>query len=165
MGRVLGAVEQVSGASALTVMGLWPRNRQLVAIRRGNPLHIAEVEVGYYMASLAAGLPLPMDQIMVFKDGSAVRFTQRGAVVDIETDTVRPAVVVAEVKKPVRELRTELDPVAGMQSNAELFDDDDWWKDQPGSRSKPLRGELREKAKGKPAINADGTPTEDYRGG
>lgn len=96
MGRLLSAVEQTDGN--LAVLGLWNRKRQLVAIRRGNPLHIAENERGYYMASLAAGMPVPAAEVKIVGDNTAVRFTQRGVMVDIEADTVRPMAAPARAK-------------------------------------------------------------------
>jgi glucosamine 6-phosphate synthetase-like amidotransferase/phosphosugar isomerase protein len=58
----------------LVLLGLWPRPDRLVAVRRGNPLHYAKTEQGFYLASLADGLP---GQPCAVKDGTACLFTRK----------------------------------------------------------------------------------------
>lgn len=53
--RCAGAANIASGRD-LVMLGLWKPGR-LVAVRRGNPLHLGETSRGYYLASLASGLP------------------------------------------------------------------------------------------------------------
>lgn len=167
MARLLSAVEQTS-EGPLAVMGLWNRRRQLVAIRRGNPLHIVENEDGYYLASLAQGMPGPAKDVKIFADNSAVRFTQRGAVIDIESDTVR----MAAPRKPKASLfemtDEELDAMVRAAPNPE--------KILPGvkygSRVQPVKARAaganlrgaRPFAAGR-GVADDGTVGDDYRGG
>ena len=54
----------------LVLLGLWPRPDRLVAVRRGNPLHYSKTEQGFYLASLADGLP---GQPCAIKDRTACR--------------------------------------------------------------------------------------------
>jgi glucosamine 6-phosphate synthetase-like amidotransferase/phosphosugar isomerase protein len=58
----------------LVLLGLWPRPDRLVAIRKGNPLHVSLTEQGYYLASLADGLP---GKVLQFRDGAACLFTRK----------------------------------------------------------------------------------------
>lgn len=58
----------------LVLLGLWPRPDRLVAVRQGNPLHCGRTEQGYYLASLADGLPGP---VQGFKDHTACFFTRK----------------------------------------------------------------------------------------
>lgn len=186
MGRLISAVD-LTGHSDLTVMGLWNRKRQLVAIRRGNPLHITEVDDGFYIGSLKAGLP---GTVNVIKDYSAVRFTQRGIMVDIERDEVArpqlakwPAVTspgtaggqtsfvsleseeqsefermqLAEMEELSRDIPSTLAAPKASKTSA----DDKWWHHKPGSRKAPQKA-----SEGGPTgVNADGTVTGEYRGG
>jgi glucosamine 6-phosphate synthetase-like amidotransferase/phosphosugar isomerase protein len=59
----------------LVLLGLWPRPDRLVAVRRGNPLHFGRTEQGYYLASLADGLP---GEVHAIKDNTARLFTRKG---------------------------------------------------------------------------------------
>jgi glucosamine 6-phosphate synthetase-like amidotransferase/phosphosugar isomerase protein len=61
-------------AQPLVLLGLWPRPDRLVAVRQGNPLHYGRTEKGYYLASLADGLPGPVHSL---PDGSACLFTRK----------------------------------------------------------------------------------------
>jgi glucosamine 6-phosphate synthetase-like amidotransferase/phosphosugar isomerase protein len=61
--------------SPLVLLGLWPRPDRLVAVRRGNPLHVAQTEQGDYLASLAEGLP---GNVQAVRDGTACLFTAKG---------------------------------------------------------------------------------------
>lgn len=61
----------------LVLLGLWPRPDRLVAVRRGNPLHYSRTERGYYLASLADGLPGPVTRV---DDETALLFTKKGVV-------------------------------------------------------------------------------------
>jgi glucosamine 6-phosphate synthetase-like amidotransferase/phosphosugar isomerase protein len=60
--------------SPLVLLGLWPRPDRLVAIRRGNPLHYGKTEHGFYLASLATGLP---GEVFAVKDHTARMFTRK----------------------------------------------------------------------------------------
>lgn len=64
-----------ASSSPLVLLGLWPRPDRLVAIRRGNPLHVATTEHGVYLASLADGLP---SEVFAIRDRSARVFTSKG---------------------------------------------------------------------------------------
>jgi glucosamine 6-phosphate synthetase-like amidotransferase/phosphosugar isomerase protein len=68
--RLKNAVDQVE-SSALAVLGLWNHRPELVAIRRGNPLHWSKTPRGIYLASLAKGHPRAAHQI---PDGTATTF-------------------------------------------------------------------------------------------
>jgi glucosamine 6-phosphate synthetase-like amidotransferase/phosphosugar isomerase protein len=82
--RCRAAVEAVSScreqgslfdrAQPLVLLGLWPRPDRLVAVRRGNPLHYGRTEQGYYLASLADGLP---GQVRPLQDGTACLLTRK----------------------------------------------------------------------------------------
>jgi glucosamine 6-phosphate synthetase-like amidotransferase/phosphosugar isomerase protein len=61
--------------SPLVLLGLWPRPDRLVAIRRANPLHSGRTEQGYYLASLAEGLP---GDVRALGEGTAHLFTGKG---------------------------------------------------------------------------------------
>jgi glucosamine 6-phosphate synthetase-like amidotransferase/phosphosugar isomerase protein len=61
--------------SPLVLLGLWPRPDRLVAVRRGNPLHLGRTEQGYYLASLADGLP---GDVRALGEGTAHLFTGKG---------------------------------------------------------------------------------------
>jgi glucosamine 6-phosphate synthetase-like amidotransferase/phosphosugar isomerase protein len=58
----------------LVLLGLWPRPDRLVAIRRGNPLHWSETAEGYYLASLADGLP---GTVRALRDNTGSLFTRK----------------------------------------------------------------------------------------
>lgn len=57
--RCVDAVDSVAHGSPLVMLGLWPSQHggRLVAIRRGNPLHLGRTERSIYFASLPKGLP------------------------------------------------------------------------------------------------------------
>jgi len=59
----------------LVLLGLWPRPDRLVAVRHGNPLHFSKAEQGFYLASLADGLP---GHPSALKDRTACLFTRKG---------------------------------------------------------------------------------------
>jgi glucosamine 6-phosphate synthetase-like amidotransferase/phosphosugar isomerase protein len=59
----------------LVLLGLWARPDRLVAVRRGNPLHYSQADQGYYLASLADGLP---GKVQAVPDGTACLFTRKG---------------------------------------------------------------------------------------
>ena len=63
-----------AGRQPLVLLGLWPRPDRLVAVRRGNPLHWADTPEGYYLASLADGLP---GTARALKDNTGYLFTRR----------------------------------------------------------------------------------------
>jgi glucosamine 6-phosphate synthetase-like amidotransferase/phosphosugar isomerase protein len=58
----------------LVLLGLWPRPDRLVAIRRGNPLHCSDTAEGYYLASLADGLP---GTVRALRDNTGSLFTRK----------------------------------------------------------------------------------------
>jgi glucosamine 6-phosphate synthetase-like amidotransferase/phosphosugar isomerase protein len=62
------------GAPPLVLLGLWPRPDRLVAVRQGNPLHYSRTEQGYYLASLADGLP---GKVQTVEDRTAGLFTHK----------------------------------------------------------------------------------------
>jgi glucosamine--fructose-6-phosphate aminotransferase (isomerizing) len=179
MGRLISAVELCRGGG-LAVGGLWTRRRQLVMIRRGNPLHISETAAGWYMASLADGLPGKRDDIKSFADGSAVRFTQRGVAVDIEQDTVKYPPTPKFYEPPKRLAAVTEASARRTYANADTFEDE-WWKTKPGSKStkaKPAAAPAAVKPEqtieldgddmadgGPTGVNADGSVTGEYRGG
>lgn len=68
--RCIDAVGQTQGS--LAMMGLW-KPGTLVAVRRGNPLHLADGADGTYLATLAGGLPGKPRQLA---DDSAVVITR-----------------------------------------------------------------------------------------
>lgn len=74
--RCANAVGETLAESSLAMMGLWARPNRLIAIRRGNPLHVGEVAGGYYLASLDKAMPsavasLPDSSGLEFCEGSA----------------------------------------------------------------------------------------------
>ena len=194
MDRLLCAVEHVE-ESPLAVLGLWNRKRQLVAIRRGNPLHLGETETGYYLGSVYAGLP---GDVRTVKDRAGLRFTQRGISIDIQMDNVgdcppsrprparksvtvstndprrdsdkKPAKPAAESKNYTKTFLERLEDERRLESVAskpadKLPDDDKWWHNKPGSR---IKGALpyNDKSGRTAGVNEDGTiDPETYRGG
>lgn len=63
--RCVKATNAVTG-SPLVLLGLWKPDR-LVVVRRGNPLHTGETNRGYYLASLADGLPGEVNAVKNFE--------------------------------------------------------------------------------------------------
>jgi glucosamine 6-phosphate synthetase-like amidotransferase/phosphosugar isomerase protein len=59
----------------LVLLGLWPRPDRLVAVRRGNPLHLGRAAEGLYLASLPDGLP---GAVRSLEDDAACLFTRKG---------------------------------------------------------------------------------------
>jgi glucosamine 6-phosphate synthetase-like amidotransferase/phosphosugar isomerase protein len=64
----------IAGQRKLVMLGLWKPGR-LVAVRHGNPLHLGETSRGYYLGSLASGLPgnvseLPDNQAWEFGEAA-----------------------------------------------------------------------------------------------
>jgi glucosamine 6-phosphate synthetase-like amidotransferase/phosphosugar isomerase protein len=60
--------------SPLVFLGLWKPGR-LVAVRQGNPLHLGTTKQGYFLASLADGLPGKVEEVA---DNEAVEFAYEG---------------------------------------------------------------------------------------
>ena len=58
----------------LVLLGVW-KPGQVVAVRQGNPLHIAKTKHGYYLASLADGLPGVVKEVA---DDTALELTGKG---------------------------------------------------------------------------------------
>lgn len=61
--------------SPLVTLGLWNRPRTLVAVRRGNPLHLGIDRTGYYLGSLSDDLPgnvlpVPDNTVLEFARGT-----------------------------------------------------------------------------------------------
>lgn len=56
--RCMNAVNEVDPLAPLALLGLWSRPGTLVALRRGNPLHMGRTENGWYLGSLRGGLPV-----------------------------------------------------------------------------------------------------------
>lgn len=54
--RAIAAV-QAAGDGPLVMLALWRSPKRMIAIRHGNPLHLAETPRGFYLASLSRGLP------------------------------------------------------------------------------------------------------------
>lgn len=52
----------IAGSRKLVMLGLWKPGR-VVAVRAGNPLHVGETRGGYYLASLAEGLPGDVNEL------------------------------------------------------------------------------------------------------
>ncbi len=52
----------IAGQRNFVMLGLWKPGR-LVAVRHGNPLHVGETNRGYYLASLADGLPGHVEEL------------------------------------------------------------------------------------------------------
>lgn len=71
MERCIRAVQLAQSAS-LAMLGLWRSPQRLVAIRSGNPLHVAETAGGCYLASLAQGMPAGAYNL---RDQTALSFT------------------------------------------------------------------------------------------
>ena len=70
--RVVAATEQIAGDGSAVVLGLWCAPARLVAVRSGNPLHVAETRDGVYLASLATDMPKNVKRI---KDDHAITYT------------------------------------------------------------------------------------------
>jgi glucosamine 6-phosphate synthetase-like amidotransferase/phosphosugar isomerase protein len=64
-----------AGKSPLVMLGLWKPGR-LVAVRRGNPLHLGTTDAGHYIASLPDGLP---GRVREVEDRTVTEFTKAGA--------------------------------------------------------------------------------------
>jgi hypothetical protein len=67
---------QLATRAPLAMLGLWRSPAKLIAVKRGNPLCLAETPRGYYLGSLLAGLPgdahpLRDDVALVFTGGRA----------------------------------------------------------------------------------------------
>jgi glucosamine 6-phosphate synthetase-like amidotransferase/phosphosugar isomerase protein len=62
------------GSPPLVLLGVWPRPDRLVAIRQGNPLHFSRTAQGFYLASLAHGLPGTPSAL---QDQTACLFTKK----------------------------------------------------------------------------------------
>lgn len=60
----------------LVTLAIWNRPRRLIAVRRGNPLHIGRDRTGFYLGSLKDDLPGDVTRV---EDGSILEFT-RGCV-------------------------------------------------------------------------------------
>jgi glucosamine 6-phosphate synthetase-like amidotransferase/phosphosugar isomerase protein len=58
----------------LVILGVWKPGR-LVAVRQGNPLHLGTTKHGYYLASLADGLPGTVREVA---DDSAIELSGKG---------------------------------------------------------------------------------------
>lgn len=56
--------------SPLVMLGIW-KPGHLVAVRQGNPLHLGTTRAGYYLGSLAEGLPGRVESV---RDEQAVEF-------------------------------------------------------------------------------------------
>lgn len=65
----------------LATLALWSRPDALVAVRRGNPLHVARDESGVYLATLRDGLP---GKPLAVRDNSAVQFAPRGGMIHVQ---------------------------------------------------------------------------------
>jgi len=59
---------------SLVMLGLWSRPGKLVALRRGNPLHISRTKAGYFLASRKAGMPGTVKEV---RDCSTIQFSVR----------------------------------------------------------------------------------------
>jgi glucosamine 6-phosphate synthetase-like amidotransferase/phosphosugar isomerase protein len=75
VGRCVAAAQMIA-PQAVVLMGLWARPGRLVAVKRGNPLHVGMVGNGkrYYLGSLPDGLP---GEVLRIRDGEALVFTGR----------------------------------------------------------------------------------------
>jgi len=56
MQRCIKATEICRGGSPFAMLGLW-RNSMVIARANGQPLHVGETSLGYYIASMKEGLP------------------------------------------------------------------------------------------------------------
>jgi glucosamine 6-phosphate synthetase-like amidotransferase/phosphosugar isomerase protein len=81
-GRVIEAVNAVESSSGLVALALWNKPQSIVAVRRGNPLHVGEVSGGLYLGSVLDGLP---GDVRSVEDNTCIRFTLRGYAVDVES--------------------------------------------------------------------------------
>lgn len=68
--RCWSAADQTTGP--LAMLGLW-REHGVVAVRRGNPLHVGTCQSGYWLATLSGGLP---GRVTEFDDDSADVFVR-----------------------------------------------------------------------------------------
>lgn len=68
--RVIDACDTTSAAN-LVVLGVWKSPDRLIALRRGNPLHVGENKQGWYLGSLPEALPSQFK----LRDESALEFT------------------------------------------------------------------------------------------
>jgi glucosamine 6-phosphate synthetase-like amidotransferase/phosphosugar isomerase protein len=67
------AAANIASGPALVMLGLW-KPGLLVAMRRGNPLHMGQTSRGFYLASLSEGLPgdvVEMENNKAFEFGEA----------------------------------------------------------------------------------------------
>jgi len=70
--RCAGAVHEI-GRYNTAVLGLWARPDRLIAVRRGNPLCMAQTSAGVYLASLPARMPKSCRPV---QDDTLVEFTR-----------------------------------------------------------------------------------------
>lgn len=69
--RCAAAVACTLPDSPLAILGLWARPDRLIAVRRGNPVHLGEAEHGWYLGSLAKEMPSTVQQV---RDGTGLEF-------------------------------------------------------------------------------------------
>ena len=69
--RVCEAAETCADRD-LAMAALWRDPRELILVRAGNPVHVADVSGGYWFASLKKGLP---DGAYMLRNNTAVSFT------------------------------------------------------------------------------------------
>lgn len=72
LARSVSAARAVDGNQA--TLALWPRPATLIAVRRGNPLHISRTDGGIYLATDGTGLP---GKVVPMQDNRAARFVLR----------------------------------------------------------------------------------------
>jgi hypothetical protein len=84
--RVIRTVNMVERSAPLALMGLWSRPSQMVVVRRDNPLHVGESQIGTYFASLPYGLPKSCRAV---PDGTALQFTRQGSKLFVEERSVQ----------------------------------------------------------------------------
>lgn len=90
--RARGALSEIKGGG-FAAMGLWRHPRQMLAIRRGNPLHITDGREGLYMGSLAEGLP---GDVRAMRDNTMCHFVIQKRKIDTKVYAIDAGVAHAK---------------------------------------------------------------------
>lgn len=88
LGRSANAARLTDGN--LATLSVWSRPNTLVAVRRGNPLHIGRDDSGTYLATLPSQLPGRVESV---RDNCAVQFSPRDGIIHVTRRFIAPPIV------------------------------------------------------------------------